>query len=202
MPSINFDNILRKAKAHMNSSHMQKQLQTKIDKYMLGQVSISMAKSTMGGHPPLPPDFAAAKFIEVLRNEIASHAASEGGGGFSNGSLGSTAVAALQALKHGEPYSVGNGQYKIQVWFENDLSRESLAPDKYDGVENIAALLNSGYTAGHAVYGIWKGHGDERRASLVERDGAHFIEQAIRDFMGNYASEYGVIDIEVDDVYK
>ena len=199
MATIDMNSILSKAKKATSSASFQKKIEDKVDTVLMkGTVAGNSGRNaTIYG-----TSMAAAKFIEVLQNEIKSHAASEGGGGFSAGGLGSTAVDSLIKLEHGEPVKVGKNRYQIGVWFTEDLSRESLAPDKYDGVENIAALLNTGYTAGHRVYGIWKGHGDERRASLVERDGAHFIENAIRDYMANYASEYGVIDIEVDDVYK
>lgn len=198
MATINMNSILAKAKKATATASFQKKLDGKVDAMLMeGSVMSGGRSATIYG-----TSMAAAKFIEVLQNEIQSHAVSSGGGGFSAGGLGATAIDALIKLEHGEPVKVGRNRYQIGVWFTDDLSRESLAPGKYEGVENIAALLNSGYTAGHRVYGIWKGHGDERRASLVERDGAHFIENAIRDYMANYASEYGVIDIEVDDVYK
>lgn len=198
MATINMNSILEKARKATSSSGFQKKLEVMTDtKLMGGGVMTNGQGATIYG-----TSMAAAKFIEVLQNEIQSHAVSAGGGGFSAGGLGSTAIEALIKLEHDQPVKVGRNRYQIGVWFTGDLSRESLVPGKYDGVENIAALLNTGYTAGHRVYGVWKGHGDERRASLTERDGAHFIENAIRDYMANYAKEYGVIDIEVDDVYK
>ena len=190
MPSINLSSIQRKAEKCLEQPSYQKKKKQIVDNYMMGKASIYIR-----GGGVLPASLAASKFIDVLKNEVSSH-------GFVGGSLGSTAVSALQQLKHGDVYSIGGGIYTVDVWFYGDLSRDSLAPGKFDGIDNIAALLNSGYKAGHTVYGIWKGHGDERRASLVERDGVHFIEQAIRDFMSNYASEYGVFKIEVDDIYK
>lgn len=154
--------------------------------------------NTVGGMPASPL-LAAAKFIEVLRNEIRSLEATSG---FADGKLGATAVEALSQLDHGTPYKVGKYKYEIPVWFENGLRRDSLCPDEYDGIDNIAALLNSGYDAGHVVYGIWLHHSPFNIPSLQHRSGAHFIENAIRDYMGNYASDYGVTNIEVDDIYK
>lgn len=200
MATIDMNSILTKAKKTTGTASFQKKIEEKVDTALM---TGSVIGNGGGKNAKIyGTSMAAAKFIEVLQNEIRSHAASEGGGGFSAGGLGSTAIDALIKLDHGEPVKVGKNRYQIGVWFTEDLSRESLAPDKYEGVENIAALLNTGYTAGHRVYGIWKGHGDERRTSLVERDGARFIENAIRDYMSNYANDYGVIDIEVDEVYK
>lgn len=196
MPTIDMESILAKAKEAVASPKIQKATERKVDDVIKND-GIPEQRFTVTGM-----QMAASKFIEILQNEVKSHAASVGGGGFSEGNLGSTAVEALLNLDHGEPYKVGKNSYQIEVWFTEDLSRASLAPDRYEGVENIAALLNTGYTAGHRVYGIWKGHGDERRASLVERDGSRFIENAIRDYMANYSGEYGVIGITVNDIYK
>lgn len=203
MSAIDMKSILSKAQKAIHSSEFQKRIEQKVDVMVMTGGASSTHNTASGRTATIyGANMAASKFIEVLQNEIKSHAISAGGGGFSAGGLGATAVDALIKLEHGRPVKVGKNRYQIGVWFTEDLSRESLAPGKYSGVENIAALLNSGYSAGHQVYGIWKGHGDERRASLVERDGAHFIENAIRDYMNNYAKDYGVIDIEIDDVYK
>lgn len=198
MSTIDMDSILAKAKKAMGSSSIQNQIDDKVDEMLMkGTIASNGRKANIYG-----TSMAAAKFIEVLQNEIQSHAVSSSGEGFSSGGLGTTAINALIRLDHGEPVKIGRNRYQIGVWFSEDLHRDSLAPDTYDGVDNIAALLNTGYTAGHRVYGVWKGHGDKRIPSLIKRGGAHFIENAIRDYMANYASEYGVIDIEVDDVYK
>ena len=74
-----------------------------------------------------------------------------------------------------------------------------LFPDKYKCRDNIVALFNNGYSADGQVYGMWHGR---QIASLKERIGENFIEQAVRDFIGNYGSEYNVIDIKVDPIYK
>lgn len=201
MPTINMDSILAKAKAHTASSNFQKQLEERTDSMIMTD-NMSGGALAPGGHMVTISgvSVAAAKFIDVLKSEIESLGA---GGGFSNGKLGGTAVSALTELEHGSPYKVGKNKYQIEVWFSNDLHRDSLAPDEYDGVDNIAALLNNGYNAGNTIYGIWLGHhNDQRIASLAQRDGAHFIESAIRNYMANYAREYGVVDIEVSDVYK
>lgn len=197
MSIINWDSIENKVDRYLKSSRMKRQINEAIDDYMLGKVGI-----VFNGSRPLPPSLAADKFIQVLCYEIESCNINRVGGGYENGGLGNTAVEALQRLSHSDPIPLGDGRYNIYIWFDDDLKRESLVPEIYEGVDNIAALLNSGYSAGNTVYGVWKGHGTDKIASLQERSGAHFIEQAIRDFMGNYASDYGVIEIKVDDVYK
>lgn len=197
MSNIDMKSIMEKAVKATNTSEFQKQVEAKTDEFAL--TGNSRGKSNTVGGMPTSPSFAAAKFIEVLRNEIRSLEATSG---FADGKLGATAVEALSQLDHGSPYKVGKHKYQIPVWFENDLRRDSLCLDEYDGIDNIAALLNSGYAAGHIVYGIWLNHSPFNIPSLQHRSGAHFIENAIRDYMGNYASDYGVTSIEVDDIYK
>lgn len=194
MPQINTDAIVNKAKTYMRSPAAQKRIEQKIDSAVMtgGSVSDANGKTiTMTGARE-----AAEKFIEVLQNEIKSLGA---GSGYADGRLGGTAVASLTQLKHGGIRKTGKNKYQIEVWFADDLHRESLVPDRYDGVENIAALLNKGYHARNTVYGTW--HGKDV-ASLQQRDGSHFIEHAIDTFMVNYASTYGVTAIEAADIYQ
>lgn len=194
MAQINMDSILAKAKTCMNSAQFKNKVEQKTDSVIMagGTIqSITGKTITIAGASQ-----AAAKFIEVLQNEIESLGA---GGGYSNGSLGVTAVDALTQLEHGGVHKIGKNKYQIGVWFAGNLHRDSLAPTEYGGIDNIAALLNNGYSAGHTVYGMW--HGDNI-ASLTQRDGAHFIDSAVRNYMANYASEYGVLNIEVADIYK
>ena len=200
MPNINMQSILNKAKKFTSSSDFKKKIEQKTDEAML-------AGGTLGGKPAseVGASMAAAKFIEVLQNTINSHAIAEGGGGLNGRGLGATAISTLTQLEHGAPYKIGKNKYEIEVWFSDDLHRDSLAPDYYDGIENIAALLNKGYSAAHTVFGIWLNHGyagSFNIPSLQEREGLHFIEEAIRDYMANYSSEYGVTDIMVDNIYN
>lgn len=201
MSSIDMQSILTKAKKAMGTSKFQKQIEAKVDDIMMyGGVTKQGHVATIYG-----TSMAAAKFIEVLQNEIKSNAMADGGGGLSGRGLGATAVSALTKLQHGDPVKVGKNRYQIAIWFSDDLHRDSLAPDHYDGVENVAALLNKGYSAANTVYGTWPGHGyasDFNIPSLQHREGLHFVENAIREYMANYAKEYGVIDIDVDDAYK
>ena len=197
MSTINMKSILDKAKACTASAKFQRQIEAKTDEIVLtgGGKGLAGKAITIGG-----ASMAAAKFIEVLQNEIRDLEASSG---FAEGKLGHTAVSALEKLEHGSPRKIGKNKYQIEVWFSGNLHRDSLAPDEYDGIDNIAALLNKGYTANQPVYGVWMGHsGSFNIASLPQRSGAQFIQNAIRNYMANYATEYGVLDIKVDDIYE
>lgn len=51
-----------------------------------------------------------------------------------------------------------NNIIEIRMSFEDDLFSESLMPQRYDGIDNIIALFNNGYSNGHPadyVYGPW-----------------------------------------------
>ena len=176
---------MKKAERYMGTSKMKKEIDKLTDDIMLGRIQFS------GKNMPKTPEDAAIKFIEVLSKEIEHHVGED----YRKGQFSELAHDVLKDLKYGDPYRVGD-EYFIDVYFDTDLHRESLMPNKYDGIDNIAALLNKGYSAKHAVHGYWTNHkgveSDEKIFSLTKRSGAHFVEQAINDFMGNYSSEYNV----------
>lgn len=191
MASINTSSILEKAKQYMQKSSIQRDIEEIVDRKMVSDNDRGPVHSA-SIHSPIE---AAEKFIEVLQNEIRGLGVN--GGDFAAGMLGPTAVSALTKLEHSAPVKIGKYKYRIDVFFAGDLHRESLAPDKYDGVDNIAVLLNYGYGARHSVYGVWIGHGSPRIQSLQSRCGAYFIESAVANFMQEYASGYGVSRIDV-----
>lgn len=193
--AINMDSITQKAKEALASKSFQKKIDKKVDDAMLKGGTASSKNITIHG-----TSMAAGKFIEVLQNEIRSHAINSSDSDFSSGGLSPYAIDALINLEHGEPRKIGRNRYQIGIWFADDLHRESLYSDKYpNGIANIAALLNTGYDETKRVYGMWHG---KKIPSLNKRTGAHFIDNAIRNYESNYASEYGVVDITVDDAYK
>ena len=182
MTTVNMESILSKAKKYTNTPQFQDKVRKKVDSIILSNGSTGMSggsKISIGGLR-----MAAEKFIEVLKNEI------------SNSNI---AISDVISLEYDTPKKVGINRYQIEIWFSNDLHRESLAPDKYDGIDNVVALFNNGYTAHNAVHGTW--HGQEIY-SLTNRAGIHFIDSAIRSYMANYASEYGVVSIETSPTYK
>lgn len=126
---------------------------------------------------------AAIKFIEVLRHEIETSG------------LSPDAIEAISNISASSPYSLGNGKSMITIYFGGDLSRPSLQEPKYGVVDNIVLLLNNGVDhIMSSIYGHWDSHGVDTWSRTVI-PGAHFIEQAISTFKGNYAYDYGVVDI-------
>lgn len=136
-------------------------------------------KIAVGGKGVHTPEEAADKFISVLRSTIISSG------------LSANAVNAVSELDCSSPVSLGDGKYEITVYFSGDLFRPSLHEG---GIDDIVLLLNNGVSHEmKPVYGTWHG---ERIRSRTVISGAHFIEQAVSDFMGNYSAEYGVTKIE------
>lgn len=85
--------------------------------------------------------------------------------------------------------------YYIGLSMTDNARRESVQPEKYDGVDNIVALLNTGYPKdGRSVgrvFGYWK-TADKDIWTLPQREGLRFIQQAIDRFNSTYAKEYNV----------
>lgn len=163
----------------MNSSAGQAKTNEIVQKALLGNIRLQSGGSVH------TPEEAASKFIEVLRHSIESSGLSEG------------AISAVSDIEHGSAHRIGDGNtYIIGVYFVGDLSRPSLDEAKYGGINDIVDLFN--YGVDHKmrpVQGLW--HGEEIWSRTVI-PGTHFIEQAITDFMGNYASEYNVTDISIE----
>lgn len=150
-----------------------------------GQKAIKAAgeKAVLSNAKGKSPEAAAEKFISVLRKTIISSGLSE-----------DAREAISRELDYLSPQQLSNGRYQITVTFGGSLSRPSLSPSRYGGIDDIVLLLNNGVDhTMKPVYGEW--HGKKIR-SKTTISGANFIENAISDFMGNYAKEYGVISIE------
>lgn len=180
----------------MDTSKMRQKIEEKIDQILLGKIVVSGT-----GKVKYTVEDAAAKFIQVLSREIDNHV----GSNYAGGEFSALAREVMEGIGYNPPHKVGDN-YEVDIYFANELHRESLSPKDYpEGIDNIIALLNSGYDASGSVSGVWTDHNGNRSVdeygnvisikSLPHREGAHFIEQAIRDFMGNYAADYHVLNI-------
>lgn len=135
-----------------------------------------------GGDGSRPPSFYAEEFIRILSNKMTL-------AGFEYGDY-------LYWTDIG--YDKATGKYEIHVNFKpEEVERQSLYPSKYpDGIGNIAALMNTGYSAKDYVYGTMP---DGRRGrSLISREGSWFMQAAVKEFMQMYGAG---ITVEVDDVF-
>ena len=196
MASIDFSRMLDKAKKYTETEKFKKEKDKIVTCALLGKITLGAGSNLRDNIENASS--AADKFIAVLRNEIGSHIGSD----YSKGQFSELARDVLDDITHSAPYSDGEKVY-VDIMFTDDRHRDSLDP-AYDGIDNIIALLNNGYNANGAVFGDWIDHNNvehEDTWSVRRRGGAHFIEQAVTDFWGNYATDYNVIDIKVAEEY-
>lgn len=179
--------IQAKANKCLKSGEWKKRIEQRVDQEMLSRGGKKIGRANMRDM--------AERFIEVMQDSLSNVE----GNSFASGQLGSEIVAELKNLTYSEPIRLGKNRYSISIYFNGELSRESLQPAIYEGISNIAALLNKGYDAGHAISGMWHGQPTE---SLPERQGAHFIEDAVRYFFQCYAQDYGIVDIKLNEIYN
>lgn len=186
--------LQRKLDAWAKSPKGQKRIQAVIDKYRKEGRRFTNAGSGIDNKAMLVE--AADKMISCLRAAAVAAGIPE------------SVRAHFDSLDYTTPAHIGDGEYMVSVYFADDLHRDSLENDLgYEGIDNIIALFNNGAHAGNFVYGWWNEHSpttDETAfrsigvrdsvwtRSKKDREGLHFIQQAVSDFNGNYGSMYNV----------
>lgn len=102
----------------------------------------------------------------------------------------------FSSLKRGKTIVLPDGSYVMEISFTDDLTRPSLQPAGYEGVNNIIAIFNNGYpddssraSAIASISGWW--HGQYTHA-LGMRQGLHFMQDAVNDFNQTYGSKFGI----------
>lgn len=204
MPAINMSSIMSKVGAYSRSVSGKLRMKECIDKY----ASDGKNKTAGGGKVRTEEDMmlAADKMISILRSTARSY------------DLPASVMSHFDSLDCSRPYRMPDGGMVVYVYFEDDLSRESLENGENgytgEGINNIIALFNNGYHAKDYVYGWWNGHQPHGEAlsrsldgredfawvrSKKDRDGLYFIQQAVRDFNGNYGHEFDVTATAGDD---
>lgn len=199
--NINMSSIMSKANAYAESPKGKARMREVVAHY----VADGTHKTGAGGRVFTETDMymAASKLISVLKSTAQSY------------DLPASVMRHFDSLDCSRPFRMSDGSYEMFIYFGDDLHRDSLYSDGYDGVRNIVAVLNNGYHAKDYVYGDWDGHSptgtsrfDGRSIessahirSLKDRAGLHFIQQAVQDFNGNYGSDFNVIAYAGED-YK
>lgn len=177
MAAINWDAIMDKAARYMETDGARRARSKIIDKKMLGG-----ARPGRGGvHTP---DDAAEKFISVLHLTIQSSDIPPG------------VMNALDQIDHTKPYKVGDRTYRVRVYFSDDTIRESMSTKKDYYPVDLAELYNDGVD--HVMQQIFEHQDNVFKISSAVINGAHFMEQSIEDFLGNYGDAYNVIGITIE----
>lgn len=182
METINLKSINQKTDRYINSSKGKKKAQNCINKY----IHENKPKTSAGS--PVPTirmmKQAATDLVNTMLNTAKGYDVPESVLDHIRGMADVTPVYFTDGVHK-------NGAYKIDMNFTGDPHRDSLEPDKYDGVDNIVLVFNNGYSKESIKYveGFW--HGEYINA-LPTRTGLHFIEHAIREFNMVYGAKYDV----------
>ena len=197
-----------KLAAYLKSPAAKKKIDAKMQEY-----HSSGAAYTTSGVSLAPEDrmmHASAKFMELLhKNALACD-------------LPASVIKHIEDMMSARPIQTKDG-FELPLFLGGDLHRNSLddgwgiGSNGYNGIDNIVALFNNGYTASNYVYGWWYGHrgttpevrfrsgdlgfGDVDDAwvrSKISREPLHFIQQTIADFNGNYGADYDVTAVAAD----
>lgn len=182
MPVINMDSILDKVYAWERSDKGQKKIQGTVNKYVRNNVSRTKAGSRVVTQRDMLD--AARKLVQTIKDT--AHGCD----------LPTSVLAHFDSLSIGKLQRHADDSYTIEINFTDDLTRESLQPEKYGGVRNIIAIFNNGYPADRSrseaishVAGYW--HGKETVA-LEFRPGLYFLQDAVNDFNLNYGMPLGM----------
>lgn len=182
MPVINMDSILDKVYAWERSDKGQKKIQSTVNKYVRNNVSRTKASSRVVTQRDMLD--AARKLVQTIKDT--AHGCD----------LPTSVLAHFDSLNIGKLQRQADDSYTIEINFTDDLTRESLQPEKYGGVRNIIAIFNNGYPADRSrseaishVAGYW--HGKETVA-LEFRPGLYFLQDAVNDFNMNYGMPLGM----------
>lgn len=181
--------IMDKISAYAKTSEGQKRMQNKIQSYINGSdPHVKSTGKTYGGGKIMNNQQmieAAKDFIAMLKRAAAS------------AGLPNSVMEHVESFMFTAPFIASDGSASIQIYMSDDPHRPSLYPQKYDGVDNIVAIFNSGYNAKSKVYGKWH---DKYVSSLDKRQGAFFIQDAVAEFISKYSSDFDV-SIEVSPAY-
>lgn len=168
--TLNTASISNKLNAWAHSPAGQKAMSQKIDEY----IDKDIRKTQAGGR------VLTVQWVRELAQELCRMIESNAA------SLPDSVKANVASISPFRPQKGRGGAIKAEINFQSVwLSRESLEPERYGGIDNIIVLFEKGYTAKGQVFGEWHG---EMVKSLTHRDGLGFIENAVSDFNARYAS--------------
>lgn len=182
MSGINTDSILDKVYAWERSDKGQKKIQSTVSKYVRSNINKTKAGSRVVTERDMKD--AARRLVQNIKN--AAHSCG----------LPTSVLAHFDSLNIGELQRQADGSYITEINFTDDLSRESLQPQKYGGVRNIIAIFNNGYPSDRSrseaishVVGWWNG---KETFALGSRPGLYFLQDAVNDFNMNYGMPLGM----------
>lgn len=190
MASVNIDGIMSLVKSWAKTSSGKKTMEEAIE-----EMRKSGREKTAGGSALMTVErmhAVAEELINDLRDRAMMYEMEQ--------LLPPTITVLFDSLRYSTAYEQNNGEYnyRIDVWFDTDLSRTSLYnidPEtgikRYtgDGVDNIINLFDKGYSAAHTAYGYWESAG-KYTVSRMNRPRLGFMEEAIDFFNSTKGKDY------------
>lgn len=191
MASVNIDGIMSLVKSWAKTSSGKKTMEEAIE-----EMRKSGQEKTAGGSALMTIEkmhAVAEELINDLRDRAMMYEMEQ--------LLPPTITVLFDSLRYSAAYEQNNGEYnyRIDVWFDTDLSRTSLYnidPEtgikRYtddNGIDNIINLFDKGYGAKHTVYGYWENAGKYTH-SRMNRPRLGFMEEAINFFNSTKGKDY------------
>lgn len=182
--AIDAGGIMSKLNAYAKTPEGKKKIDDKIQSYRKGSdPNVNASGRTYGGGV-IMTEKEMMKAAKELIAMVRSAAASAG--------IPASVMDHIESLDYTTPFINEDGSASIQIYMTDNPHRDSLMPKKYDGVHNIVATFNCGYSADGRVYGMWHGN---KIASLEQRQGSFFMQKAVDAFVAKYGNKY---DVSVD----
>lgn len=186
MAGINMDSIIAKAKEHMKTPKRQAEIRRKVDSAMIGSGG-GGGGGGGGNHPPSARE-AGAQFAKVLEQAINSSG------------IPASVADAITHIVVDIPVNLGGGKYLVKIKFAPfaDGMRQSMSTKKSYPAVNLVDLYNDGVD--HFMQQIFERdkNGALVAVSNIFIPGAHYMETAVANFMGSYASKYNVISLDIN----
>lgn len=191
MAYLNMSSISSKVKAFSETKKGQKLMNdalTKRGSALSGGGSVSGTEKDMLS--------AANTLLSLIRDEAASY------------SLPASVMQHFDNMKVGKVIKRKDGSMEVSISLGGNLHRDSLYRDKYDGIDNIVALLNNGYgTDGSSLstrpFGEWVGHETKDGYDYVYGretiPGYGFMNKAVQTFNRSYGESFNVTATLSDD---
>lgn len=200
MATINMSSIMKKVRRYATSKDGKKRIRDVLEKYHK-----EGRDRTEGGSEVLTKARMAelaTELISILKTTAASY------------DLAASVMRHFDTLDY-IFQDLGDGKFECFIYFNDDLSRDSLETDynQGEGINNIIALFNNGYVASAPKYGWWNGHtptGESGYRSGLNSTSAYimgtqarpslrFMQTAIEDFYSKYAKQYAMTVVLDDD---
>lgn len=175
MPFVDDVKIYNKVLDYANSAEGKKRMYNTAVEYVYNNIGVTNAGSEVITLDAM--ERAAMRLINIVRQNAIVNM------------LPQSVRNAVDSLVYDKPRQINRESFVVDLHFTDVLWRPSLTG--VGGIDNIILLFDRGYKASRPVYGLWEGHEDLGIIrSRTEREGTHFLYDAINEFNDFYGSLY------------